>query len=172
MDGIDVDRLIRNYLVKMKYDKQRYAEMKDDAEFKAKNCARSKQWYEDNRQKRIDYYDKHKEFKKAYQQYNYYHKKGRLVEFCQMYPEKCHLLIERRPKIVECVTNLTEVLDKLDAEMDEDFVYAQVDLLEQSEDEEDYAEDYNEVNQETGEVNPNFIYDDIIDDGVPNHATQ
>jgi len=132
MEGIDVDKIVKSYLSKRRYDTERYNSIKDDPEFKAKNNARAKRWYEGNREKRQDYYDDHKVVKCAYQQFNYYRKQDRLREFVLRHPSRWKILVENN--------KLTE----------EDKAKGQEVYYEQEETED----------EETGEVNPNFIYDD------------
>lgn len=90
---LDVDKIIQNYLKKREYDNSRYHSKKNDPEYVKANRERASRWYADNREKKQQYYDNHKEIVKAKSQYKYWKDTKKDVEgFKEKYPERYFLL--------------------------------------------------------------------------------
>jgi hypothetical protein len=97
MDGYSDDqlkRIIKSYQLKRKREKKHYDKVKNDPEFKEKNCKNARQWYSKNYQKRQDDYEKNKDLQKAKSSYHYYKKLERIDDFKKKSPDKMKLLIE------------------------------------------------------------------------------
>ena len=66
--------------------------MKDDEEFKARNRAKSKAYYESNKSVKKENYQQNKDFLKARSLFNYYKYNDKLDVFKTKHIEKCELL--------------------------------------------------------------------------------
>ena len=137
MENIDVDKVVHRYLAKRRYDLDRYQNIKDDPQFKAKNNLRAKRWYEKNREKRLELYDKNKEVKCAYQQLTYYKKKDRLTEFVLKFPGRWKVLLDHGK------------LSDEDKRLGSSHYFPE---------DPDTESDDEYVDPETQERNPNFVY--------------
>ena len=90
----EIQRLLKAYEAKRLREKKNYQNIKNNPDFKKKNCQNAKDWYKENKNKesRTKKYQDNKELHKAKVNYNYYKKRNRVEEFKKKHPEKYKIL--------------------------------------------------------------------------------
>ena len=86
--------LLNKYKRQLEYGKKYYEKNKTDEEFIAKNRNRSKMYYENNIEKKRDYYKSNNELIKIKNNYQYYKKNHKVDVFKERHSEKYNKLIE------------------------------------------------------------------------------
>ena len=90
-----IAKLLVAYKKKREYEKKRYHRLKHDEDFREKNRKAALDWYNDNKDKKKDYYIENKEYLKAVNTYLYWKKKDMSNEYKVKYPERYQLLLDK-----------------------------------------------------------------------------
>lgn len=95
MDENLINKLLESHKKRLEYNRHKYhTERKFNETFMQKNRERSKQHYENNKNKKREYYIKNKEFINSKNTYNYYKRKNKIDIFKNKHPEKYQILID------------------------------------------------------------------------------
>ena len=86
--------MIKAYKNKRARELKHYQKIKDTQNFKDKNRARAKAWYDKHKEVRQKYYEDNIDFRRAKSSYYYYKRNNRLAEFELKHPAKYNLLKE------------------------------------------------------------------------------
>jgi len=96
LNDAQIQTILTAYKKKRESEIKHYHEvLKNDEDFKKKNRYRAKVWYQNNKDKRKEYYDTNKEFQNAKNIYNYHKKKDNLEYFKNKHEDKYKLLLEK-----------------------------------------------------------------------------
>jgi len=88
------ENLLNKYKKQLEYGKAYYHKNKTNEEFIAKNRNRSKQYYNDNIEKKREYYENNKNDIKLKNNYKYYLKQNRVELFKERHIEKFNRLVD------------------------------------------------------------------------------
>lgn len=89
-----IKQLIQSYEKKRLRERKYYDSIKDTEDFKKKNRAMAKEWYDNNHKQRKEKYEKNKPLQRAKVSYHYYNKLNRVEDFKKKSPDKYQLLLD------------------------------------------------------------------------------
>ena len=93
MDDEKIKSIVRAYERSREREKARYVQkLRDDPEFQRKNRERAKLHYSQNKDKKKQYYDAHRDVINAKSLFKYYKQQGKVEYFKTKFPERHELI--------------------------------------------------------------------------------
>ncbi len=91
-DNDMIIKIVNQYKRKKEKEKERYEIIKNDPDYKKKCCERSRQHYQENKEKRKEKYNEKKEYNNAKQLLSYYIKNDKIDIFKVKHSDKLDLV--------------------------------------------------------------------------------